>query len=427
MLASRFDSFGKGERFRTDWFELMGNSIFNVDGKEWHESRQRLRPLFTRQRVSNLECFERHVQQLLPFLDACQTVDMKDLLSRFALDSSADFSLGRQVDSLNCRNDGFFDAFERIRRTQSLIERLGPLNFLVPRGQFRRDLDTIDVFMRPTIEHAISMPQAELEELGKDAGEWTFVHACAAISRDPKFLRDELMTVLIAGRDTVSTTMTFVFYELAKNPRVLADLRREIEETVGVHASARKPTYEDLKQMRFMSNILSETLRLYPNAPFNIRTALKDTSLPRGGGSDGSGPIGLGEGTQVIYSTHLLHLTPELYPPTSPSFPPPDEFCPYRWQTWKPQPWTYIPFNGGPRVCIGQQLALTEMSYLIVRVFQHFSRVELRMEKPTFHSTGWLRTDDGPGLAERFVTSRLQMASEITLSPREKVNLAFFH
>jgi len=225
---------------------------------------------------------------------------------RFALDSSADFSLGRQVGSLNRRNDGFFDAFERIRRTQSLIERLGPLNFLIPRSQFRRDLDTVDAFMRPTIEQAISLPQADLEELDKADKEWTFVHACAAISRDPKFLRDELMTVLIAGRDTISTTMTFLFYELARNPGVLVDLRREIEETVGVHASARKPTYKDLKQMRFLSNTLNETLRLYPNAPFNIRTALKDTSLPRGGGTDGTGPIGLREGTQVIYSTHML-------------------------------------------------------------------------------------------------------------------------
>ncbi|KAH9870201.1 hypothetical protein J1614_007124, partial [Plenodomus biglobosus] len=427
MLATQFDSFGKGKRFRTDWFDLMGNSIFNVDGQAWHESRQRLRPLFTRQRVSNLECFERHVQKLLPFLAEGQTVDMKDLLSRFALDCSADFSLGRQVDSLNCRNDNFFDAFERIRRIQSLIERLGPLNFLIPRSQFRRDLNTIDIFIQPTIDHAISMPQAELEALGKADREWTFVHACAAISRDPKFLRDELMTVLIAGRDTVSTTMTFVFYELAKNPRVLADLRREIEKTVGVHPSARKPTYEDLKQMRFLSNILSETLRLYPNAPFNIRTALKDTSLPRGGGLDGSGTIGLAEGTQVIYSTHLLHLDPELYPPTSPSFPAPDEFSPYRWQGWTPQPWTYIPFNGGPRICIGQQLALTEMSYVLVRVFQCFSKVELRMKKLTFSSTGWSRIGEAAELAERFVTSRLQLASEITLSPREKVNLAFSH
>ncbi|KAF2845720.1 cytochrome P450 [Plenodomus tracheiphilus IPT5] len=427
MLAAQFDSFGKGQRFRADWFDLMGNSIFNVDGHAWHESRQRLRPLFTRQRVSNLECFERHVQQLLPFLNEGQTVDMKDLLSRFALDCSADFSLGRQVDSLTCRNDDFFEAFERIRRTQSLIERLGPLNFLIPRSQFRRDLDTIDMFMRPTIEHAISMPQVELEELGKADRDWTFVHACAAISRDPKFLRDELMTVLIAGRDTISTTLTFVFYELAKNPQVLADLRREIEETVGIHASARIPTYEDLKRMRFLSNILSETLRLYPNAPFNIRTALKDTSLPCGGGLDGSGPIGLGEGTQVIYSTHLLHLTPELYPPNSPDFPPPDELSPNRWRSWTPQPWTYIPFNGGPRICIGQQLALTEMSYLLVRVFQRFSRVELQMEKQTFHSTGWSRIGDAPELAERFITSRLQMASEITLSPRGKVSLAFFH
>ncbi|KAH5706716.1 hypothetical protein HBI20_213450 [Parastagonospora nodorum] len=147
--------------------------------------------------------------------------------------------------------------------------------------------------MRPTIEQAISLPQADLEALGKADKEWTFVHACAAISRDPKFLRDELMT-------------------LARNPGVLVDLRREIEETVRIHASAGKPTYKDLKQMRFLSNTLNETLRLYPNAPFNIRTALKDTSLPRGGGTDGTGQIGLREGTQVIYSTHLLHLTPEL-------------------------------------------------------------------------------------------------------------------
>lgn len=207
---------------------------------------------------------------------------------------------------MKCRNDEFFDAFERIRRTQSLIERLGPLNFLIPRSQFRRDLDEIDHFMRPTIDHAISMSQAELEDLDKADREWTFVHACAAISRDSKFLRDELMTVLIAGRDTVSNTMTFVFYELARNPRVLADLRREIEQTVGIQASARKPTYEDLKRMKFLSNILSETLRLYPNAPFNIRSALKDTSLPRGGGMDGKDPIGLAGGTQVVYSTHLL-------------------------------------------------------------------------------------------------------------------------
>jgi len=82
MLGARFNTFGKGKRFRTDWFELMGNSIFNVDGKAWHESRQRLRPLFTRQRVSDLDCVERHAQHLLLLLEKHQTVDMKDLLSR---------------------------------------------------------------------------------------------------------------------------------------------------------------------------------------------------------------------------------------------------------------------------------------------------------------------------------------------------------
>lgn len=82
LLTSQFDSFGKGKRFRRDWSGLVGNSLFLLDGHEWYTARQRLRPLFSRQRISDLDCFERHVQDLLPLLDGGHTVNIMDLLGR---------------------------------------------------------------------------------------------------------------------------------------------------------------------------------------------------------------------------------------------------------------------------------------------------------------------------------------------------------
>lgn len=144
---------------------------------------------------------------------------------------------------------------------------------------------------------------------------------------------------------------------------------------------------------------MNETLRLYPLVPFNVRLALKDTTLPRGGGPDGLSPIGVLKDTNVGYSTLIMHRRPDLNPPMeipslSPSSPSPNseksspqhtvsvlDFCPERWATWHPKSWSFIPFNGGPRICIGQQFALTEMGYTLVRMLQRFERLESFMGK----------------------------------------------
>jgi len=115
---------------------------------------------------------------------------------------------------------------------------------------------------------------------------------------------------------------------------------------------------------------MNETLRLYPVVPFNVRLALKDTTLPRGGGPDGLSPVGILKDTPIGYSTLVMQRRPDLTPSSVLSF------FPERWETWQPKPWYYIPFNGGPRICIGQQFALTEMGYTIVRLLQRFEKVE---------------------------------------------------
>jgi len=117
---------------------------------------------------------------------------------------------------------------------------------------------------------------------------------------------------------------------------------------------------------------MNETLRLYPVAPFNVRLALSDTTLPHGGGPDGMSPVGILKDTLIGYSTLVMQRRPKLYPPGSQ----PLKYNPDRWLQWQPEPWQYIPFNGGPRICIGQQFALTKTGYTIVRLLQVFERVE---------------------------------------------------
>jgi cytochrome P450 len=115
---------------------------------------------------------------------------------------------------------------------------------------------------------------------------------------------------------------------------------------------------------------MNETLRLYPVVPFNVRLALKDTTLPRGGGPDGLSPVGILKDTPIGYSTLVMQRREDLTPNDTLLF------SPERWETWQPRPWNYIPFNGGPRICIGQQFALTEMGYTIVRMLQRYERIE---------------------------------------------------
>jgi len=125
--------------------------------------------------------------------------------------------------------------------------------------------------------------------------------------------------------------------------------------------------------------------------------ALRDTTLPRGGGPDGNDRVAVCKDTPVAYSTLLLQRRPDLYPPHLPD---PAVFAPERWEQWQPKPWHYIPFNGGPRICIGQQFALTEMGYVLVRLFQKFERVVSHMDpidhgSPTLMDSLVLQPGDG--------------------------------
>jgi hypothetical protein len=288
-----------------------------------------------------------------------------------------------------------------VQRIQSLKARAGPVQFLVPHGPFRRGLKVVNKFCDIYIDQALRLSQEELASKTKSNHEYTFLHELALFTRDRTIIRDQLVAVLLAGRDTTAATLSWTLYELGRHPEVVRKLRDEIINTVGLD---RTPTYDDLKSMKYLQYVVNETLRLYPVVPFNVRLALKDTTLPRGGGPDGTQPIAVLKDTPIAYSTLAMQRRADLYPSVSDKFPDPAVYCPDRWYNWQPRPWQYIPFNGGPRICIGQQFALTEMTYVLTRMFQRFERVESFMDEvdggnPTLKSEIVIQPGDGVKVA----------------------------
>ena len=264
-LATQFQDFGKGEQFHKDSKPFLGDSIFSTDGQQWQNSRQLIRPQFVKHRVADLEIFEKHLQRLMTKISGYgEEVDIAALFYRFTLDSATDYLLGQSVDSLDNPQSEFAAAFAEVQRVQDLSVRSGNLKFLVPQKTYWAGLKVLNSFVEPFIERVLRVNVSDLKEKTNQS----FLDALAATgTRDRNAIRDQVVAVLLAGRDTTAGALSFTFKELSAHPEIVLKLRREILEKVG---PTKPPTYEDLKNMPYLQHVMNETLRLYPSVPFNV-------------------------------------------------------------------------------------------------------------------------------------------------------------
>jgi cytochrome P450 len=252
ILASQFNDFGKGKKFNYDWHDFLGDSIFSTDGKMWHDSRQLIRPQFIKDRLSDIKIFEAHSQELIEHLHGegrGSPVDVLDLFYRFTLDTSTDFLLGRSVESLRRGQTEFASAFNYVQQFMSIVARIGDFNKLLPRRKFYSQLKILNSFVEPFIDDTLSLTADELEKRSKSDEGYTFLHALAGHTRDRTVLRDQLVAVLLAGRDTTASALSWLFYELSSKPEMVERLRAEILSSVG---PTNQPTYDDLKSMKYL-------------------------------------------------------------------------------------------------------------------------------------------------------------------------------
>ncbi|RHZ72402.1 hypothetical protein CDV55_108621 [Aspergillus turcosus] len=387
VLSLRFKDYGLGQRTKT-FGPLLGHGIFTTDGEHWAQSRAMIRPNFVRDQVADLAVFEEQMADLLALIPKDgSTVDLQDLFFSYTIDSSTEFLFGQSVQSLKKRRSGgrdagvetdFATAFNYAQHAIAFRTRLGPL------AMFHRDKKAeectrichalVEQFVDKALEvRAQGLDEKTLED-GDGDGEkkqrYVFLHGLAQQTGDRRRIRDELMNVLLAGRDTTASLLSNLFFMLAKHPRIWAKLRDEV-----AFLNGRPPTYEQLRNLTYVKYCLNESLRTHPVVPGNARFAQTDTVLPVGGGPDGQSPVFVPKGAIVTYSVWSMHRREDLYGPDA------NEFRPERWADLRPG-WEYLPFNGGPRICVGQQYALTEAGYVTVRLAQHFAVLESRDPGP---------------------------------------------
>lgn len=380
LLAKQFQDFALGQNRRNNFFPLLGSGIFTSDGKGWEHSRAMLRPAFARDQISDLDLEERHSRNLhkaLPVAEDGWTreVDLQVLFFRLTLDSSTEFLFGESVNSqVNELADGtaeestladiahdeknFAHAFDVAQSYLAQRGRLGDRYWLINNAEFRETCRQCHAFIDHYVRLALDTERTPREtEKGsiKEKGKYIFLEELARQTQDPIELRSQLLHILLAGRDTTASLLGWTFYLLARNQDVYSKLRRTIVEQFGdFGASSEHLTFTSLKSCQYLQQVLNESLRLYPVVPFNGRTSVKDTTLPRGGGPDGLSPIFVPKGQDVTYSVYVTHRSPEFWGEDS------EEFKPERWSGRRPG-FEYLPFNGGPRICIGCVFQATDL------------------------------------------------------------------
>lgn len=312
-------------------------------------------------------------------------VDLQPLFFRLTFDTTMFLLFGDTVSALDWgqvagQESRFARAFTVAQDYLAHRGRLGPFYWLLNDRTFRRACRTCHDFVDQAVDKALRVGAEKRDAAregggGGGGGGYVFLHALAEKTQDRKALRDQCFNVLLAGRDTTGCCLTWTFRLLARHQRVLDRLRREIADTCGLGADSRPPTRDDLKpaKMPYLSYVIKEgasscssrthvvsphpdfnpniVLRLYPSVPVNSREVVRTTILPIGGGPDGKAPLLVKPGEAVGYCVYAMHRRKDLYGEDA------EEFRPERWETGelKDIGWAYLPFNGGPRLCLGRK------------------------------------------------------------------------
>lgn len=328
-------------------------------------------------------------------------VNLSPLLFRLTIDSATEFFFGQSVNSqIAALPDGLAAeknpaaradhdwsslarSFDNGTHALGIRGRLLELYWLYSPKSFHDDCKVVhkfaDHYVNLALTTDLSSPNEGTLEKGEKKGRYIFLQELAKATRDPIELRSQLLNILLAGRDTTAGLLGWTFWLLARHPEKFEKLRSVVLDTFGSYDSPQNISFATLKGCGYLQHVMSEVLRLFPSVPINSRRATKDTSLPRGGGPDGMAPVYIPKGTEVSYCVHVMHRRKDIWGEDA------NEFKPERWAKRK-SGWEFLPFNGGPRICLGQQFALTEAGYVIVRMLQRFDRIEnLDTKTEPFH------------------------------------------
>lgn len=355
VMQDNADNYRKSKFYRP-LAPVLGRGIFLAEGRPWVNQRRKLVSGFKGPRFPDMakQVVDAADDMLARWEETCRSgdvIDMSSEMMHIALDGVA-----RAL--FNIRVGGEHGAiYNGLTVTLSDAERRvwSPLNLprWVPTKSNRAYKDALvqlDRITRQIINdrrRADNPPEDLLTTLIETyEGE------------DDSLLRDEVLSILLSGHETTANALAWVWTVLAAHPDIEARVVEEAERVLG----GRLPTWEDLPKLDYISRVFEETLRLYPPVWTLSREALAD---------DVVGGYRVKGGTTVQICPYAMHRNPDLWP--DPERFDPDRFLPE--EVEKRDRYAYIPFGGGPRVCLGKRFAMMEAPFLIAMVVQRYKMI----------------------------------------------------
>ncbi|KAI1245573.1 hypothetical protein MGN70_012463 [Eutypa lata] len=372
ILATNFEDWVIPKGRIQAFSPLLGShSIFTTNGPEWHHARGTLRPAFVRDQISDIQCFDRHIAKMIDRVpkDGAR-FDLQALFSMLTIDTISDFMFGHSTDTLGAappKAVEFAACFDRATYKVARRARLGWVTQSLPDRGLIEDTDFMKQYV---VEYVEDVKRENEKGLQNEGRKYVFLNELLKSGEPDEVIRDQLLSIFLAGRDTTTSVLSYLFSQLSRNPDIVAKIQREIQEL-----NVRTPSWEQLRAMKYLNWAIKEALRLNPPVATNAREAVRDTILPVGGGPDGKSPTFVPKGTLARYQTWSMHRREDIYGSDA------HEFRPERWQDLKVG-FQYLPFNAGPRICIGQQFALTQVAFITFRLLQAFRTIESRDERP---------------------------------------------
>jgi cytochrome P450 len=355
---------------------LLGKGLLTSDGEFWLRQRRLAQPAFLRQRIAGYgETMVAYTERLLAGWRADETRDLQVEMTRLTLEITGKTLFGADVggdaaDVGRAMADAL-DSFEK--RVSSLF----PLPYWVPTATNRRLIRAVHC-LDEILYRFIKERRASSEQWDDLLSLLLHAHDEEGDRMTDQQVRDEAMTLFLAGHETTALALAWTGYLLAQHPEAEEKLRAELRAVLGDRA----PTVADLPRLPYAERVVLESMRLYPPAWAIGREALHDTEI-------GGYPVR--KGTTLFMSQWVTHRDPRW-------FDEPERFHPDRWAGGLAQrlpKFAYFPFGGGPRLCIGNTFALMEAVLVVATIFRQF-RYELVPGHPvTLAPAMTLRPRDG--------------------------------
>lgn len=376
ILKTNFENYPKGDQFNAHLEDLLGRGIFNSDGELWKLQRKTASYEFNTKSLRNFVLDNLRYEmltRLLPILteasEAEQVLDLQDILERFAFDNVCKLAFNTDPGCLGGNGTSgseFMRAFEEAATISSgrfmylftSIWKLKRFFNLGSEKSLKQSIAVVHGYASEIIRSRLLQASAD------NPDEDILSRFIANKENSPEFLRDIVISFILAGRDTTSSALTWFFWLLSRNPDVEQNILNELQTIRARNRKVIGDTYsfEELRDMHYLQAALSEALRMYPPVPVDTKACLNDDILPDG--------TFIGKGWFITYNSYAMGRMEKIWGENY------NQFLPERWLEdgiyRHESPSRFPAFHAGPRTCLGKDMAYIQMKSIAASVIESF-------------------------------------------------------